>query len=850
MRMLIAFLAGWLFLEAAPSPDARWYAPGHPLGLWARWQSSLWIFAGLATWAAWSPVRGRGSWGWLVAFAGGLTASSLILPTPFFWFGPLGGWALLMGLAGAGLWFTGRPIPSSTAPDTDLPAAQSSAESEKADPEPLLHPAWWALAGFTVVLPLTALLRRLWRLGMSEATDFQITAWVLGFLFAAGAIAFGRLIPAHRLRFGAGIALACYGLTCLAGHRAAETLATNRGLRSLVRRFELDLSYVGTHVYGVLVGVSILIMPAFAIGALLYALQSRAQRFGLAIGAGLGVQATPWILDREWAWNTQMGPTSVLLLVGVALAGLSAACILSRGQRWLWAGGTLAVTVAACSMYPFGMLVQGKPWSRAVKEVLWAYDAPKGQLAIVSEGIEGFSVRFDQRQITPTMEWLRLDQRMLQASLATYRGRHGASPKVLFSGLLTPERAAILKGYGVERVDRVGPYWRFGMLTERRLFGGGHGHGSDHPAGGQADSGHDDSSHPNLPRGEWLAPNQAWQRVQDGRYDLIMVPPESFAFGDTPPGVWQVRWTRVDDGAAQQPGPEDDWLLVADGLQRFALGWVDGATEWEAPPGLWSLPPGEPRALASRLGWMGLREWERPERARQAFFARSAASATDAGRRTLWETLADLQAMQRHSSPWESEAERLEWDATIIERIASSLLALPADNFTVEMAGGLARILVGKREIAPLLEWLPQLSQHMGEPYELERSIARGELESLEPKAAAQRLSRLRSRFPEDAGLLRELAIAYDQSNRPSDSKGIWAQILAGDPGDSDAEKAWVMALLRSEDPRGKEALQSLKDRFPEDLGLQEVSQNGPYPVLEPSYRPLESRHDGHGHPE
>lgn len=824
MPLLIAFLAGFLFLEAAPDPEVRWFAQG--AGWWQGLaQPSLWIALTGMAWAASTQREGRAAWGTLVAFAGGASLSTLMLPTPFFRLGPLvGGAALLLLIAVA--------------------EARQNAPREERAPD-RLRIAAWVLAGWASALPLMALLRRVWRLGMSEGADFQITGWVTVALLAFGAIAFGRLVPATRLGWGAGLSLGVYGLACLAGHRAAETLATHRGLRSLVRRFELDLSYAGTHVYGVLVGVSILILPLFALGACLHCLPNRGQRYAWALGTGLGVWSAPQLLEQEWAWSHAWGPTSVLLATGVGAVGFVAAGLLFLGRSRVWGAGMAASTLIACFLYPFDMVVQAKPWSRAVKDVQWAYDAPKGQLAILTEGMHGFAARFDQRQVTPTLEWQRLDQRLVAASLEASAVGRANAPRVLFSGLLTPERYEVLVRYGVTRLDRVAPYWRFGKPTEKRLFQQDeHGHdGHDH-------AGHDHGQA--VPDGDWLGPRTAWKRLQEGRYDLVIAPPEAMAFPAVPAGVLQVAWQIVDDRVAERPAPADDqpWWLLADGLQRFAVGTVSGEMPASIPRGVWPVAAGSATSLANRWRWMGWREWERPEVARAGFFERIASAAPNPERRELWLALSALQSMQKHSSPFESEAQRLEWNDEVIERMSRGLLALPPDPFVEEMAGGLARILVGKREVGPLMRWMPELSQHLGQPYELERSLARGELESLQPEAAAERLARLRSRFPEDRALLRELAIAYDQSGQAKAAHGIWALVLAEDPTDFEAEKAWVMALLRAGDARAKDALQSLQARFPDDLGLQGVSQNGPYPVPEPSFQPIETRHEGHDHPE
>ncbi len=158
----------------------------------------------------------------------------------------------------------------------------------------------------------------------------------------------------------------------------------------------------------------------------------------------------------------------------------------------------------------------------------------------------------------------------------------------------------------------------------------------------------------------------------------------------------------------------------------------------------------------------------------------------------------------------------------------------------------MARTLVGKRDVGAILEFLPALSDAMGKPYELERSLARAELESLDPQAAATRLQRLRQAWPDDSGLLEELASALDQTEQHSAAADVWDALRGIHPGEWHFEKSWTLSLVRSGDPLAPAALIAALGKHPDDADLLEVSQSGPLPPVKKGFQPADGRHDDH----
>ncbi|HRV82996.1 MAG TPA: hypothetical protein P5218_16310, partial [Planctomycetota bacterium] len=384
--------------------------------------------------------------------------------------------------------------------------------------------------------------------------------------------------------------------------------------------------------------------------------------------------------------------------------------------------------VGAVWAFPFQPLEIAKPWSRVLQDVLWCREYPNGQFAVYGAGETDFMGRLDQRALTPPPESERLDQRMLIHSVQLLEPTRRLGSKVLLAGLLTPQRWQTLYAQGVRRVDRIGLVGGPGREAEAALFGG---------------------RMPDSVVGSWLAWEQAIEALEAGSYDLVIVPPGGPNLAANGQNGLLVAWQLVDEGLGERPDDGDDWLLCADGLQRFAAARVHGiAGDWLAPPGALRVNLGAPISLAPRRVWSSRREWERIDLARIGFWERMTRACTDPAQRTLFASLRDLQADQRHSSPFENEAQQLELTPERAEEWTQALLALPPSPFLDELAGGLARTLVGKREIEGIFRWIGQLSPALGHPYELERSLARAELESLDPNAAADRLEALDARFP------------------------------------------------------------------------------------------------------
>ncbi|MEZ5975642.1 MAG: hypothetical protein R3E96_12615 [Planctomycetota bacterium] len=787
LHSLLPLFTGWLLIEAFPGSE-RLTIPGPDAGGTLPWREALWVLASL--------------------FA-------VIVPA-----GPMWRNLLLTSLGGAlslvlgNLPIPGLPIFLFAAILTGAGELRVGLRSTHGSGDGLGF-----LLGLALAWPLAGLAQFTWRMGTGDPGDALVPIVVFVAACALGALAFGRMLPAARTRMAHPIgALLAVG-TSLAALRAVETLGTERGLRSMVRRFGLDLSFAGTWRYEALITLSVLILPAFAVGFVLQALVSARARLWVAAGLGAGWLTAPLLRQvdalRELADSTDLGLLAIGWCVAAAVAAIG---FIAVGRRILGPLSAAAV-IAVLSAYPFQSPAIQKVWSRTPKELLWSKTVAAGQLGVAPEGLLGVSVSLDQWRVTATAEEMRLTELIWRSmALAT-----PARERLLLMGPVTPHDEALLRELGWQAVDRCTAWHATGAEVEQVL--------------------HRTETSP-FP-GDWISAEEARKRASDGRYSLILALPGSRALQPAPDGVLQAQWTRIQDGPAAHRWDCDDVWLVADGLLRFAVGEV-----WSPPAEVPSLVhrafPGPPAELDARLAWWEKREWERSAQSLQALFRRLARDTRSENWREAWIALGAFAALQKHSSPFESEAQGTELSPEVAAQLSAALADLPPGPFSEELAGGLARILVGKRDVTGLIAWIAPVSEALGEPYELERSLALAEWEGLDAAAAADRLLRLRAQFPGDKRLLPDLARTLDQSGRPGLSVPIWQELITLHGPEAEFEFALAEAMLRAGDPRLEALRADLANRYPGDERLAPLSQSGPLPAPEVRFQPQEGRHGAH----
>ncbi|MCP5022974.1 MAG: hypothetical protein GY930_14525 [bacterium] len=815
MLWLVALILGWLLVEGQPSAGGQWTDP-HILTLQSAHVGWFLQLLGLA-FCLWGGGKRALDWKFLLVVALGAWLPMLVLNGPYFQIGP---GAATCAMIAMGLMLRFR-----------APANEPRSENEDCPDDPS-EALTLILTGAGMALALHGLGRILARLGEGSSADTSVTVATFITLVACGAFSFGRPIPVLASKRKKLLPWICFALmlAIIAALRAEQTLGTGAGLRTLMRRFGLDLSHAGTTAGVLLTSVSILILPAFAVGTLISALRQARRIFHVTFGAAVATLLIPTTLNSSGFLTGHLQPSLRLIVWGIGLLVIAETRLwLAQGWRYV-ACAAIVIGILITAIMPKDSILVPRPWQRTpVEPILWM-ELPQGQLTVTSDGMGSLQVLLDQVPLTADAEHSRLQDRCMAVSMGLLNAETRSKARVLLIGVLSPQVKERLHALGARHIDRVIPFDEvFGKACEQALIGKG--------------------VFQEIP-GDSIDRVEARTRLNHGDYDLVLGLPTHGIDAPMPdlpknPKAVMVLWNSL-EGLQGTRHSDHEGILCSDGLARFAFAWT-------AFPKQLVLRSANTRTASlrngglnvSRLRWHTLRSWERtPLGMATSLDALSQdAIETDA---LLFGALQDIFSKQTGSSPFETETQRFELPREPVIRLTQALGRGPAGPFYQEIAGGLARTLIGKRDVASIMEFLPELSKSMGEPYELERSIARAELESLEPGAAAIRLKRLRQTWPTDVNLLEELGMALDQSEQPGAAVDIWAQLRDLHPDEWHFEKAWTLSLVRSDDDRASAALEKALSKHPDDLDLLAVSQSGPLPPIEVGFQPGSGRHEGH----
>lgn len=496
--------------------------------------------------------------------------------------------------------------------------------------------------------------------------------------------------------------------------RALTQVTRPTGLRSFTAQLGLDPSDAGTLWFDVALAAMVLGPLSLAIGATTS--RARAPRSFLALfgGLGIGLALSPLLVPGLPTEGPAVLTGSQKVLGAAALA----AAVL---PLWGRAGGpslTLGALGAAAALYfaPTALPIP-RAWVRFPKNPSLVRELPEGQVWVQAPppGASAPSVWLDQRAITPGVERLALEQRILEVSL------QDSPARVLLVGHLTPSRAQVMLAAGVRQCDRTGSWWR--LMPELE---------------GQAQ--------PSDLEGEVLSPGEAWERAVEGVYDLVLVlPVEGRATPlapstQLPPDCATLCWAYASSHASRMH-LGDEVVLVADGLRGAAIGWGSGATG----PRAWAA--GQPRRRP--LGLERLLEkparWE--PRQRELLLERLSEGAEPA-RARLARALGALHGAQGAQNPLEAWQDALVLEDDGARELAAAASELPTDPLAREVLFGLAEVLTVKRRVPLVFELLEPISEPWGRPVELEVALANAEIESLEAAAALERLSKLAADHP------------------------------------------------------------------------------------------------------
>jgi tetratricopeptide (TPR) repeat protein len=298
-------------------------------------------------------------------------------------------------------------------------------------------------------------------------------------------------------------------------------------------------------------------------------------------------------------------------------------------------------------------------------------------------------------------------------------------------------------------------------------------------------------------------------------------------------------WVSADaDGAARRA-----WsprvLLSSDGVERLALGMQDGPLG--APAGDRAPPV---------AAWRRASTWsfDRARANRAAVSRRLAAASAGTPLEPLCRGLAEHDAVQRLSSPWETDAQKIELAPQALLSLREAALNPWLDahlrTYVRDLWEGLALTLAGKREIDLIYEHVEPLAEAYPPWPALERVLAYADSEMLDPEGAAERLRRVVERDPYDLAARLDRARALSMANRPAEAAAELRAVLEVQPDRQDVRRRLAVALVRANDPEGRPMVEELCLEDPDDEELRVYLGSGPFPPLHAEFTVSGGRHD------
>jgi hypothetical protein len=466
----------------------------------ARGQAAAWLLLGGAlAFAARRGVVLRPTWLLVGAVLGSLGALWLAA-----WLGrpasAAGTWLALGGLTALLALLAG----------TNKPA--SSEAQGASDPTALGRPTGrvtlgWVLGGAGATLAVAALLRPLAHLWGGGPPDALAAVAGLGVGVLLGAWVLGGPLARHGAA-AAALAPVATALGAIFGWTFLTRLAAPGGAADYLAAFGLVAEQHPLGLWGLLIATAALGAAGIAAGAGLAAVRSAAAWSALALGAALGILALAYLRDgwarpMEWEQALREGRAHLLPVLGVALAALGGTLASSaapleqrRATYWIALLGLFAgPALRPAPLYPLS------PFEARSADVEVLLESADGLFTVERPPGGGRVATWDRRLLTPLGAELEADLERLASALRAVElfGLRPSTPRVLFVGLLTPERSAVLSTRAGMRLERTAPFWPYDAALERALF----------PPGMR-------------PPGERIAPRDARRRLAEGAYDLVI----------------------------------------------------------------------------------------------------------------------------------------------------------------------------------------------------------------------------------------------------------------------------------------------------------------------------------------
>ncbi|MBI5363383.1 MAG: hypothetical protein HZA53_09395 [Planctomycetes bacterium] len=688
-------------------------------------------------------------------------------------------------------------------------------------------------AGAGAALSIEAVARHVRAFGDGLAQDDTVFGFAFLLLAALGALGLGWIARVKALRnlsapFGLAAAATAGFLALVLLNALAPTLALER----YVRAFGLGLSEHGTFAFDLLVGAALFVAPALLLGFAIAGLRTPRQSAAVLFGAAQGLMLVRSVLGAPPAATELREAFSAAQLVqigaftavaGAALAVLSAAGA-RKGPRYLALCGVFVLVLVPLSRETLPQPIRA-PWddSNPLAPRLFqiSFDLPEGLVTVESRGPTPPIATLNGHALTSALEDAVGEIARVQAAFACVpeaRRAKGALA-VLLVGQLDPLRATMLRQQGAARVDRTAA-WHAGMQRiEAKLF----------------------DTKP-LPEGEVLDPAEARARIDAGKYDLVLVLPvasdaAAAAELDAPASTVVVDWRTTNTPIAHAELGKDV-LVAVDGLESLCIARTLHAERGAGPTAPHLARAGRPSPAPTP--WSSLaraesfRFRERTLWSRALILDRLHRAAAGTPDEPLFAGLLELARAQERSSPFESPEQQYELGDACLDALSRHAESAPLDAFSRGVWEGLARILVGKRDVERMRRYLEPIARRHAPWPALEKALARADLEALEPESAVKRLATVEVLAKTDFDYWNLLGDARKAAKDLRGATEAWRRASELRPGHQLLERKLAVALVRLGDPKGRELVEKLLQANPKDAGLQPFLGPGPWPEDDP----------------
>lgn len=788
----LGLLAGAM-LSAAHAPlGCDWTE----LAVAAPWRKVLYTGVGAATLLAVSN-RGSVAFGARFSMAAGLVGAALGVAAHTLWIESVFNARGYLALAAAVvLTLTGAHLLA--------PLPRERGELRR---RPLRTRTGLAIVGAALGAQLLSLGAPLAALGRGTELDTRLAQFAFLSLTAIGAVAFGPLVRSFRAAPAILLAAAVFaGFEAL---RGIEAFADRDGIQRFLSSapWRLDLTHFGRLDGALLIAARVLVAPTFLLGAGLESLREPLDRRRVLFGALFGALATAalypvvrsdgapelehWPAVEIWRWSS-----------GIAACGAAFAIAGLRELRGLRTPGVVASLVggAACVFAPAPRAWPFAPLEGASTRIEWCSASATSTAAVLTLADDSRVLWIDGRRITPTRGDARIEMRLFATEQPARR--------VLLLGPLTPERRAAFVG---ATIDRCTPFTSDLETIEAAL--------------GVVDAG----------AGRVRSASQVRRSARLGEYDLIVAPPVD----DADPWFVMPRLSEDTHFTAwldpRAPIADDRWSSRVDvaliSLDRWYVGVGDRGAARSGP------------RSDTLSGWRRATTWRNDLQRLDATFvaARLAMANLDEPLGRVFAGLEIHCEAQAESSAFEERELGIRFSDDALDFWLQDALTRAPDPFTRELWNEVARVLVIQRDVARIDRWIePVATAHAPWP-ELEGALAHADLEMLEPSKAATRLNRALRAAPNDFELRRLRGHALLAIGDAAGAALELERALTLAPQRQDIARQLAIARIRSGDPRGRAEIDRQLAEHPDDPELAPYRGDGPYPPIDPRYRPRSS---------